>query len=132
MRCCFSRGIAAIVRMLCSRSASLMTSTRRSRAIATSILRIVAACCASLRVELEPLELGDAVDDGGDLGAEVGLDIGEGDLGVLDRVVQQRGGQRDLVEADVGDDPGHGQRVVDVALAAATRVWWRCASAAVS
>ena len=33
--------------MLCNRSASLMTSTRRSFAIATSILRIVAACCAS-------------------------------------------------------------------------------------
>ena len=47
MRCCFSCGIAAIVRMLCSRSASLMTSTRRSAAMATSILRIVAACCAS-------------------------------------------------------------------------------------
>ena len=47
MRCCFAIGIAAIVRMLCSRSASLMTSTRRSRAIATSILRIVAACWAS-------------------------------------------------------------------------------------
>ena len=40
-------GIAAIVRMLCSRSASLMIRTRRSLAIATSILRMVAACCAS-------------------------------------------------------------------------------------
>ena len=40
-------GIAAIVRMLCRRSASLMIRTRRSFAIATSILRIVAACCAS-------------------------------------------------------------------------------------
>ena len=47
MRCCFAIGMAAIVRMLCSRSASLMTSTRRSRAMATSILRIVAACWAS-------------------------------------------------------------------------------------
>ena len=72
-----------------------------------------------------PLELGDAVDDRGDLGAEVALDVGEGDLGVLDRVVQQRGGERDLVETEVGDDPGDGQRVVDVALTAA------CASGAV-
>ena len=66
-----------MVRMLCSRSASLMISTRRSRAIATSILRIVAACCASLRVELQPLELGDAVDDHRDLGAERHLDVGD-------------------------------------------------------
>ena len=28
-------------------------------------------------VELQPLELGDAVDDGGDLGAERGLDVGD-------------------------------------------------------
>ncbi len=34
--------------MLCSRSASLISSTRQSSAIATSILRIVAACWASL------------------------------------------------------------------------------------
>ena len=36
-----------MVRMLCSRSASLMIRTRRSRAMATSILRMVAACWAS-------------------------------------------------------------------------------------
>ena len=47
MRYCFSDGTPPMVRMLCSRSASLMISTRMSRAIATSILRIVAACCAS-------------------------------------------------------------------------------------
>ena len=51
------------VRMLWSRSASLMIRTRRSLAIATSILRMVAACCSSLRVEADPLELGDPVDD---------------------------------------------------------------------
>ena len=70
------------------------------------------------RVELDALELGDAVDDRRDLGAEVGLDVGERDLGVLDGVVQQRGGDGDLVEADVGDDAGDGERVVDVALTA--------------
>ena len=41
-------GSDAIVRMLCRRSASLISRTRTSLAIATSILRIVAACCASL------------------------------------------------------------------------------------
>src|SRR5262245_2805126 len=47
MRFCFASGSDAIVRMLCSRSASLMSRTRTSFAIATSILRIVAACAAS-------------------------------------------------------------------------------------
>ena len=118
MRCCFSLGIAAIVRMLCSRSASLMTSTRRSRRHRHQHLAHRGGLLRLVRVELEPLELGDAVDDRRDLGAEVALDVGERDLGVLDRVVQQRGGHRDLVEADVGDDAGDGERVVDVALAA--------------
>ena len=36
-----------MVRMLCRRSASLMTSTRMSSAMATSILRMAAACWAS-------------------------------------------------------------------------------------
>ena len=70
------------------------------------------------RVELDAVELGDAVDDGGDLAAEVPLDVGDRDLGVLDRVVQQGGDDGDLVEADVGDDAGDRQRMVDVALAA--------------
>ncbi len=47
VRVCRAAGSAAIVRMLCNRSASLMTRTRRSFAIATSILRSVAACWAS-------------------------------------------------------------------------------------
>jgi len=36
-----------MVRMLCSRSASLITSTRMSRLIATTILRIVSALALS-------------------------------------------------------------------------------------
>ena len=46
------------------------------------------------------------------------LDVLQRDLGVLDRVVQQRGGDGRLVEADLGDDAGDGERMVDVALAA--------------
>jgi hypothetical protein len=71
------------------------------------------------RVEPDALELGDAVDDLGDLEAELRLDLSRGDLGVLDRVVQEGGGDRGVVEADVRDDLGHGDRVVDVLLAAA-------------
>ena len=48
MRRCLHSGRAAIVRMLWSRSASLMSRTRMSLAMATSILRMVAACWASL------------------------------------------------------------------------------------
>ncbi len=47
VRRCFHSGITDKVRMLWSRSASLMTRTRQSLAMATSIFRIVAACCAS-------------------------------------------------------------------------------------
>ena len=57
-----------------------------------------------------------SLDDRCDLGAEVPLDVGHGDLGVLDRIVQQGGGDRDLVEADVGHDLRNRQRMVDVAL----------------
>ena len=46
LRFCFHSGMAAIVCMLCRRSASLMSRTRGSLAMATSILRMVAACCA--------------------------------------------------------------------------------------
>ena len=48
VRRCFHSGMTARVRMLCSRSASLMMRTRQSSAMATSILRTVAACWASL------------------------------------------------------------------------------------
>ncbi len=44
-----------------------------------------------LGVEADPLQLGDAVDDGRHRRAEVGLEVGEVDAGVLDRVVQQGG-----------------------------------------
>ena len=46
MRFWLASGIAATVRMLCSRSPSLMRRTLGSLAIATSIFRIVAACAA--------------------------------------------------------------------------------------
>ena len=47
MRALLPSGITEIVRMLCSRSASLISSTRQSWAIAMNILRMVAACWAS-------------------------------------------------------------------------------------
>ena len=72
-----------------------------------------------LGVELDALELGDAVDDAGDVRTELGGDVVERDVRVLDRVVQQRGGDGDVVEPEVGDDAGDSQRMVDVRLARA-------------
>jgi hypothetical protein len=70
-----------------------------------------------LGVELEAVEFGDAVDDGGDVGPEVLGDVGQGDFGVLHRVVEQGGGDRHVVEAQPGQDAGHRQRVRDVRVA---------------
>ena len=72
-----------------------------------------------LGVELEAVELRDAVDDAGDLGPEPRLDVLEGDLGVLDGVVEQRAGEGDVVEAEAGQHHGHAERVGDVRLARA-------------
>ncbi|SHW64309.1 Uncharacterised protein [Mycobacteroides abscessus subsp. abscessus] len=46
LRACFSGGRKRMVRMLCNRSATLITSTRGSRAIAMIILRMVSPSAA--------------------------------------------------------------------------------------
>ncbi|CKR84567.1 Uncharacterised protein [Mycobacterium tuberculosis] len=46
LRACFSGGKKRMVRMLCNRSATFITSTRGSRAIAVIILRIVSPSAA--------------------------------------------------------------------------------------
>ena len=70
-----------------------------------------------LRVELQPVELGDAVDDRGQVGAEVGDEVVDRDRRVLDRVVEQRRTQGHVVEAEVGEDHRHPERVRDVGVA---------------
>ena len=70
-----------------------------------------------LGVELDSIELGDAVDDGSDVGAELRLELFESDTGVLDRIVEQGCSDGDVVEPEIGHDPGHGQWMVDVGLA---------------
>ena len=99
MRSCFHAGIAAIVRMLWRRSASLMIRTRRSLAMATSILRMVAACWASLESNWTRSSLVTPSTMAATSAPNDALDVVEGDAGVLDRVVEQRGGDRDVVEA---------------------------------
>ena len=70
-----------------------------------------------LGVELQAVELGDAVHDLGDVVAEGPPHVVDRQLGVLHRVVQERGGDGHLVETEVGHDAGDGERVVDVLLA---------------
>ena len=71
------------------------------------------------RLELDARQLRDAVDELGDLVAELVLDLVERRLGVLDDVVQERGGDRLLVEPQAREDERHPVRVVDEVLAGA-------------
>lgn len=64
------------------------------------------------------LQLGDAVDQIADLVAELLADLIQRHFRVLDGVVEQGGGQRRGLGAQLGEDQGHGQRVRDVGLAA--------------
>ena len=79
-----------------------------------------------LGVELEPVELGDALDDQSDRCPEVTLDDLSRDAGVLYRVVQQCGRHRLGVEPQVGDDAGHCDRVGDVRLPRAPELAFVC------
>ena len=110
--------IASMVRRLCVRSASLTRITRRSRTIASSILRKLSACASSRFLKLDLVELGDAVDDLGDVVAEARRDLVLGDRRVFDDIVQDRADDRVGVEVQVGEDLGRGHRVRDVGFAA--------------
>ena len=62
-------------------------------------------------------QLGDAVHEVGDLGPEPLLDVGEGVLGVLRDVVEQRRRDRDRIDPELGEDLGRRERMGDVRLA---------------
>src|SRR5690606_7359208 len=66
---------------------------------------------------LDAVQLGDPVDQGGDLGPELDDDLLEGDVGVLNRVVEQGGGDGGGVEPVVSQVPGYGQGVGYVGVA---------------
>ena len=69
------------------------------------------------RAELEVGELRHPVDQLGDLVAEAQRDLVVGRAGVLDRVVQQRGDDRGVVEPLLGEQDRDGDRVAEVGLA---------------
>ena len=90
-----------------------------SLAIATSILRSVAACCASFESNWRRSSLvtpSTMVATSAPSSRSMSVD---GDGRVLDRVVEQRGGDGDVVEAEVGEDQRDPERVGDVGLARA-------------
>ncbi len=62
-------------------------------------------------------QLGDAVHELRHLGPEALLDLGQGHVGILGDVVQDRGSDRHRIDADIGQDLSRGQRVVDIGLA---------------
>ncbi len=68
-------------------------------------------------IERDPLQLGDPVDDLRHYGAEIGLQVGQRQRGVLDGVVQQGGRQCDVVHAEPGQNRRHRQWVRDEGLA---------------
>ena len=69
-----------------------------------------------LGVEAEPVQLGDAVHDAGHIGTEAARQLLQSDTGVLHRVVQKGGRDRHFVQAQLGHDLGHRQRMLDVGL----------------
>ena len=79
-------------------------------------LRVLAA------LELDARQLRDALDERRDLVAELGADVLDLDAGVLDDVVEQRGGERRLVELQLGEDLRDAPRVVDELLARAAQL----------
>jgi hypothetical protein len=70
-------------------------------------LRLLAA------LELNPGQLRDAFDEPRDLLTELGTHVVDVGLGVLDHVVEQRSGERLLVEMELGADARNAYRVLD-------------------
>ena len=99
-----------------------------SRTIASSILRKLSACASARLLELDLVELGDAVDQLGDVARRSCSAISFlGGRRVLDDVVQDRRDDRLGIEVQVGEDVGDGDRMRDVRLAE-RRFWPSCAA----
>ena len=67
--------------------------------------------------EVELLQLGQALDQRADVGAEQAVDLGAGGVGILDGVVQERRGDGRVVELEIGEDRGDLERVREVRIA---------------
>ncbi len=69
------------------------------------------------RDQLQPLQLGQALDQRADFRSEDLVDLGPRRLGVLDRVVKQGGDDGRVVELQVGEDRRHFERVREIWIA---------------
>ena len=103
--------------MLCSRSASLTSSTRMSSRQREQELAQVLGGALILRLRLDLRQLGDAVDQPGDVWPEQFLDLLGGGDRVLDRVVEDGGDDRLVVELQVGEDAGDLDRMAEIGVA---------------
>lgn len=97
--------MASSVRMLCNRSASLIRMTRRSRAIASIILRKALGIRLLATAELDLVELGDAVHQLGHVLAELRGQLGMRHQGVFERVMQDRRAEPVGIEAHFSQMP---------------------------
>ena len=71
---------------------------------------------------LDLVELGDPFDDAAHVRPEPLLDFRHRNVAVLDRVVEQRPGNRRAVQAQIGQDRGDGERMLDVGTAGAAEL----------
>ena len=67
--------------------------------------------------EVELLQLGEALDQRADVAPEQAVDLGARGCGILDGVVQQRGGDGRVVELEVGEDRRHFDRMREIRIA---------------
>ena len=64
--------------------------------------------------ELHPLDLGEAIDNEGDVVPEALPDLVDREVGVLDRVVEEARGDSRRAGLELGQDVGHFDRVLDI------------------
>ena len=69
------------------------------------------------RDQLQPLQLGQPLDQRADLVAEHLVDLGAGGLGILDGVVQQRRDDGGIVELEIGEDRRDLERMREIGIA---------------
>ena len=103
--------------MLCRRSASLTSSTRTSSAMASNSLRRFSACLASLVTRSSLFSLVRPSTSAPMSWPNRLIDLGAGRLGILDRVVQQRGGDGGVVELEVGENRRDFDRMGEIRIA---------------
>jgi hypothetical protein len=67
-------------------------------------------------IELNAIQFGDTVHDGGYFTTELSLDIIQSYLGVFNGIMKEGCHHGDLVQANISHDLGNGQWMIDIAL----------------